>query len=171
MKSWSEPGEREKKTQLWVISSSSNLRRRVFSFSLSSISIFLHQMGNIFAINNSFSQSHQSNNLISSYYARVTVARGSFSSFITALDRAISLRSGTDLIIDYSFCFAFAFCFSVVYGDYSSSGRSLQFLEDYINKEVLPAFGDVECASAVTGLQTLLYKWVFIVQSQIINSK
>jgi hypothetical protein len=48
--------------------------------------------------------------------------------------------------------------FTVVYADYSSSGRSLQFLEDYINKEVLPAFGDVECTSAVTGLQSLLYK-------------
>lgn len=47
---------------------------------------------------------------------------------------------------------------AVVYGDYSSSGRSLQFLEDYINKEVLPAFGDCECTSAVTGLQSLLYK-------------
>ncbi|XP_001662501.2 uncharacterized protein LOC5576154 isoform X1 [Aedes aegypti] len=35
--------------------------------------------------------------------------------------------------------------------------RSLQFLEDYINKEVLPAFGDTNCVSAVTGLQSHLY--------------
>ncbi|XP_070494221.1 uncharacterized protein [Chironomus tepperi] len=46
----------------------------------------------------------------------------------------------------------------VVYADYASSGRSLQFLEDYINKEVLPAFGDNSCSSAVTGLQTHLYE-------------
>ncbi|CAH1728432.1 unnamed protein product [Chironomus riparius] len=46
----------------------------------------------------------------------------------------------------------------VVYADYASSGRSLQFLEDYINKEVLPAFGDTSCSSAVTGLQTHLYE-------------
>lgn len=58
-------------------------------------------------------------------------------------------------------CFCFL-SFPVVYSDYSSSGRSLQFLEDYINKEVLPAFGDCECTSAVTGLQSLLYKWVFL---------
>ncbi|XP_055526987.1 uncharacterized protein LOC129719614 isoform X2 [Wyeomyia smithii] len=45
----------------------------------------------------------------------------------------------------------------VVYADYASSGRSLQFLEDYINKEVLPAFGDTNCISAVTGLQSHLY--------------
>ncbi|XP_053669078.1 uncharacterized protein LOC128719479 [Anopheles marshallii] len=45
----------------------------------------------------------------------------------------------------------------VVYADYASSGRSLQFLEDYINKEVLPAFGDISCISAVTGLQSHLY--------------
>ncbi|XP_058839830.1 uncharacterized protein LOC131695378 isoform X3 [Topomyia yanbarensis] len=45
----------------------------------------------------------------------------------------------------------------VVYADYASSGRSLQFLEDYINKEVLPAFGDTSCISAVTGLQSHLY--------------
>lgn len=45
----------------------------------------------------------------------------------------------------------------VVYADYTSSGRSLHFLEDYIMKEVLPAHGDMNCASAVTGLQSQLY--------------
>ncbi|XP_021712647.1 uncharacterized protein LOC110681180 isoform X2 [Aedes aegypti] len=52
---------------------------------------------------------------------------------------------------------ALHFSFPVVYADYASSGRSLQFLEDYINKEVLPAFGDTNCVSAVTGLQSHLY--------------
>ncbi|XP_037051860.1 uncharacterized protein LOC119085529 isoform X4 [Bradysia coprophila] len=45
----------------------------------------------------------------------------------------------------------------VVYADYSTSGRSLQFLEDYVNKEVLPAYGDINCTSSVTGLQSNLY--------------
>lgn len=53
---------------------------------------------------------------------------------------------------------ALHFSFPVVYADYASSGRSLQFLEDYINKEVLPAFGDTNCVSAVTGLQSHLYE-------------
>lgn len=48
--------------------------------------------------------------------------------------------------------------FAVVYADYLSSGRSLQFLEDYINKEVLPAIGDAKCSSAVTGLQSHLFE-------------
>lgn len=51
----------------------------------------------------------------------------------------------------------FYFYFLVVYADYISSGRSLQFLEDYINKEVLPAYGDINTTSSVTGLQSLLY--------------
>ncbi|KAG5670456.1 hypothetical protein PVAND_000719 [Polypedilum vanderplanki] len=45
----------------------------------------------------------------------------------------------------------------VVYANYSTSGRSLQFLEDYILKEVLPAYGDLNCTSSVTGLQSNLY--------------
>lgn len=50
------------------------------------------------------------------------------------------------------------FLLAVVYADYHSAGRSLQFLEDYINKEVLPAYGDIQCTSSVTGLQSMLYK-------------
>lgn len=45
----------------------------------------------------------------------------------------------------------------VVYANYFTTGRSLQFLEDYICKEVLPAFGDIDCCSSVTGLQSHLY--------------
>lgn len=56
-----------------------------------------------------------------------------------------------------NFCL-FSFSFAVVYADYLSSGRSLQFLEDYINKEVLPAIGDAKCSSAVTGLQSQLFE-------------
>ncbi|XP_037913816.1 uncharacterized protein LOC119653267 isoform X2 [Hermetia illucens] len=44
-----------------------------------------------------------------------------------------------------------------VYADYFSCGRSLQFFEEYINKEVLPALGDTTCTSSVTGLQSHLY--------------
>uniref|UniRef100_A0A336LW84 CSON006245 protein n=1 Tax=Culicoides sonorensis TaxID=179676 RepID=A0A336LW84_CULSO len=42
----------------------------------------------------------------------------------------------------------------LVYANYQASGRSLQFLEDYIVKEVVPAFGDIKCGSSVTGLQS-----------------
>ncbi|XP_063703665.1 uncharacterized protein LOC134833313 isoform X2 [Culicoides brevitarsis] len=45
----------------------------------------------------------------------------------------------------------------LVYANYQASGRSLQFLEDYIVKEVVPAFGDTKCGSSVTGLQSQLY--------------
>lgn len=46
----------------------------------------------------------------------------------------------------------------MVYSNYEVSGRSLQFFEDYITKEVLPAFGDIGSVSSVTGLQSRLYQ-------------
>lgn len=45
----------------------------------------------------------------------------------------------------------------MVYADYASTGRSLQFFEDYVIKEVLPGQGDVSCASSLTGLQTNIF--------------
>lgn len=46
----------------------------------------------------------------------------------------------------------------MIYANYTVSGRALQFLEDYIAKEVLPVFGDNQCASSVTGLQSQLFQ-------------
>ncbi|XP_055677378.1 uncharacterized protein LOC129786407 isoform X3 [Lutzomyia longipalpis] len=45
----------------------------------------------------------------------------------------------------------------VVYANYTSSGKSLQFFEDYVNKEALSMLGDINCTSTVTGLQSKLY--------------
>ncbi|XP_067949902.1 uncharacterized protein [Watersipora subatra] len=54
--------------------------------------------------------------------------------------------------------FKILFCFSVLYADYVASGRSLKFLEDYIAKEVLPAYGNTHTTTSVTGFQSTLYR-------------
>jgi len=47
---------------------------------------------------------------------------------------------------------------SVVYCDYTASGRSLQFLEDYIVKEVLPCLGDTRASTSICNLQSSLFR-------------
>jgi len=47
---------------------------------------------------------------------------------------------------------------SVVYCDYTASGRSLQFLEDYIVKEVLPCLGDTRASTSICSLQSSLFR-------------
>lgn len=49
-------------------------------------------------------------------------------------------------------------CFIVVYCDYAASGKSLQFIEDYILKEVLPVYGNTHTTTNVTSLQSTLYR-------------
>ncbi|XP_029666836.1 uncharacterized protein LOC115237739 [Formica exsecta] len=46
----------------------------------------------------------------------------------------------------------------VVYCDYTASGRSLQFLEDYIAKEVLPCLGDTRASTSICSLQSSLFR-------------
>ncbi|XP_076620116.1 uncharacterized protein LOC143341240 [Colletes latitarsis] len=46
----------------------------------------------------------------------------------------------------------------VVYCDYTASGRSLQFLEDYIAKEVLPCLGDTRTSTSICSLQSSLFR-------------
>lgn len=46
----------------------------------------------------------------------------------------------------------------VVYCDYAASGKSLQFIEDYILKEVLPVYGNTHTTTNVTSLQSTLYR-------------
>ncbi|XP_015123427.1 uncharacterized protein LOC107045619 [Diachasma alloeum] len=46
----------------------------------------------------------------------------------------------------------------VVYCDYTSSGRSLQFLEEYIAKEVLPCLGDTRASTSICSLQSSLFR-------------
>src|ERR671916_2183013 len=42
----------------------------------------------------------------------------------------------------------------VTYADYTASGRSLSFLEDFIRDEVLPRYANTHTESSGTGLQT-----------------
>lgn len=46
----------------------------------------------------------------------------------------------------------------VVYCDYTASGRSLQFLEEYITKEVLPCLGDTRASTSICSLQSSLFR-------------
>ncbi|XP_043266503.1 uncharacterized protein [Venturia canescens] len=46
----------------------------------------------------------------------------------------------------------------VVYCDYSASGRSLQFLEEYITREVLPCLGDTKASTTICSLQSSLFR-------------
>ncbi|XP_069696202.1 uncharacterized protein [Periplaneta americana] len=46
----------------------------------------------------------------------------------------------------------------VVYCDYTASGRSLQFIEDYILREVLPSYGNTHTTTSITSLQSTLFR-------------
>ncbi|XP_064595261.1 uncharacterized protein LOC135461904 [Liolophura sinensis] len=46
----------------------------------------------------------------------------------------------------------------VMYMDYTASGRSLSFIEDFIRSEVLPEYGNTHTTTSVTSLQTTLYR-------------
>src|SRR5919107_4983278 len=46
----------------------------------------------------------------------------------------------------------------VTYADYTASGRSLAFIEDYIRDAVLPLYGNTHTESSGTGLQTTRFR-------------
>lgn len=46
----------------------------------------------------------------------------------------------------------------VVYCDYTASGRSLTFIEDFIRAHVLNEYGNTHTSSTVTSLQTTLFR-------------
>ncbi|CAG9856772.1 unnamed protein product [Phyllotreta striolata] len=46
----------------------------------------------------------------------------------------------------------------VVFCDYAASGRSLQFIEEYILREVLPTYGNTPYTTSISSLQTTLFR-------------
>ena len=46
----------------------------------------------------------------------------------------------------------------VTYGDYTASGRSLRFIEDFITEHVLPYYANTHTESSSTGLQTTQFR-------------
>src|SRR5512135_3820249 len=46
----------------------------------------------------------------------------------------------------------------VTYADYTASGRSLSFIEDYIRTQVLPLYANTHTESSGTGLQTTRFR-------------
>jgi selenocysteine lyase/cysteine desulfurase len=46
----------------------------------------------------------------------------------------------------------------ITYCDYTASGRSLQFIEDYIQQHVLPTYGNTHTTTSMCGQQTTLLR-------------
>lgn len=46
----------------------------------------------------------------------------------------------------------------VTYCDYTATGRSLEFIEDFIRDEVLTEYGNTHTTSTITSLQTTLFR-------------
>jgi selenocysteine lyase/cysteine desulfurase/tRNA(Ile)-lysidine synthase TilS/MesJ len=46
----------------------------------------------------------------------------------------------------------------MLYADYTASGRSVGFIEDFIREEVLPTYANTHTSTSLSGLQTTLYR-------------
>ena len=71
----------------------------------------------------------------------------------TLLDLIRSSVIGRDDVVDGPFGSR-----RVTYADYTASGRSLTFIEDYIRHQVLPLYGNTHTESSATGLQTTRFR-------------
>ena len=67
-----------------------------------------------------------------------------------------SIRSaviGRDEVVEGPFGYR-----KVTYADYTASGRSLSFIEDYIREAVMPLYANTHTESSGTGLQTTRFR-------------
>lgn len=62
------------------------------------------------------------------------------------------------IIMSTTNCVNVSLSVAVVYCDYTASGRSLQFIEDYILKEVLPLYGNTHTTTTITSMQSTLFR-------------
>ena len=46
----------------------------------------------------------------------------------------------------------------MIYCDYTASGKSLTFIEDFIRNEVLPFYGNTHTTNTASSLQTTVYR-------------
>ena len=44
------------------------------------------------------------------------------------------------------------------YADYAASGKAIKFIEDYIDKEVLPIYSNTHTSSSFVGIQTSCFR-------------
>jgi hypothetical protein len=83
-------------------------------------------------------------------------------SFVPSSDKSDSenlfnLIASSEIGKDEKFLSPFGFR-KLLYCDYTASGRSLSFIEDFIRSEVLPDYGNTHTTLTASALQTTLFR-------------